>query len=121
TPHGKIDRKKLVAMEVTPALADTYEAPRNELEQTLATIWHELLGVEHIGINDNFFELGGHSLLAIRVISALRKTLEREVGIKDLFDHPTIAGLAACLSGEDTAEILPPIQRTDRPQQIPLS
>ena len=82
-------------LHTRPALDNAYEAPRVEVERTLAHIWQELLGVEEIGIHDNFFELGGHSLLGIQFIARLRDTLGVEISIHQLFDTPTIAGLCA--------------------------
>ncbi len=72
-----------------------YEAPRTKLEQAIAVIWQELLGIEQVSIHDNFFELGGHSLLAIQVTSRLRQQFAVELPLKSiLFDAPTVAGLA---------------------------
>jgi acyl transferase domain-containing protein/acyl carrier protein len=71
------------------------EAPRTEVEQAIAAIWQELLGIEQVGIHDNFFQLGGHSLLAIQVTSRLRQQFAVELPLKSiLFDAPTVAGLA---------------------------
>ena len=96
TANGKVDRKALPDPELTD-LATEYAAPRNETEAKLTEIWQKLLGVEHIGIYDNFFELGGHSLLAMRVASSIRLELGLELGIRELFVHPEIAGLTAYL------------------------
>ncbi|WP_340203802.1 phosphopantetheine-binding protein, partial [Ascidiimonas sp. W6] len=71
-----------------------YVAPRNLTEQTLVTIWQKLLGVEQIGVHDNFFELGGHSLLATRLVSMIRKELDMEISIKNIFQFNTIEELA---------------------------
>ncbi|MHC5731882.1 MAG: phosphopantetheine-binding protein, partial [Nostoc sp.] len=57
-----------------PNLGNDYVAPRTPVEQSVANIWQQLLGIERLGIHDNFFELGGHSLLATQVISQLRKS-----------------------------------------------
>ncbi|MBD2335851.1 SDR family NAD(P)-dependent oxidoreductase [Calothrix sp. FACHB-156] len=74
---------------------NTYVAPRNEIEQTIANIWEELIGIEKVGINDNFFELGGHSLLAVQTISRLREAFQVELPLRTLlFDAPTISELA---------------------------
>src|SRR5205823_6921985 len=68
TANGKIDRGALPAPDQPrPDLGTSYVAPRTVLEQQLAAIWGDVLGLERIGIHDNFFELGGHSLLAMRV------------------------------------------------------
>ncbi|MEJ1929854.1 SDR family NAD(P)-dependent oxidoreductase [Nostoc sp. NIES-2111] len=72
-----------------------YVAPRNEIEQTIANIWEELIGIEKVGINDNFFELGGHSLLAVQTISRIREAFKVELPLRTLlFDAPTISQLA---------------------------
>jgi thioesterase domain-containing protein/acyl carrier protein len=63
----------------------------------LASIWSEVLKVERVGINDNFFELGGHSLIAVKLVDACNRTLATELSIRALFDHPTVAELAAAV------------------------
>jgi acyl transferase domain-containing protein/acyl carrier protein len=74
---------------------NTYVAPDNEIEQTIANIWEELIGIEKIGIHDNFFELGGHSLLAVQTISRLREAFQIELPLRTLlFDAPTVRELA---------------------------
>ena len=55
-----------------PNMQDTYVAPRNETEQSVAEIWQQMLGIERVGVEDNFFNLGGHSLLATRLVGRLR-------------------------------------------------
>ncbi|MFC5769745.1 non-ribosomal peptide synthetase, partial [Thauera sinica] len=66
TPNGKLDRAALPAPEGDAFVRRGYEAPQGEVEQTLARLWSELLGVAQVGRHDNFFELGGHSLLAVQ-------------------------------------------------------
>jgi acyl transferase domain-containing protein len=83
----------LNALHARPALQNSYVAPRNETEQTIALIWQNLLGVNQVGIHDNFFELGGHSLLAIQLISRLRDIFHLEISMRNLFDSPTVAEL----------------------------
>jgi acyl carrier protein len=95
TNNGKIDRLFLgQRQERSIANKLNYLAPRTEIEHKLVLIWQDLLSVERVGVHDNFFELGGHSLLAMRVISAIRKKLEVELNIKDLFQYTTIRDLA---------------------------
>jgi acyl carrier protein len=122
TPNGKIDRNALPDPDASGLLNNEYIAPRNGLEAAIAAIWQELLGMERVGIKDNFFELGGHSLLAMRVISAIRRELKVEVAIKELFVHPTIAGLAVHLEEHGKGLLLPSIEVVlPRPERIPLS
>src|SRR5262249_15972694 len=94
TPNGKVDRKALLAPEGEAYGARDYEEPVGETESALAGIWSEVLKLERVGRYDNFFELGGNSLLIMRVVSRLRKILNVEVKIGDLFQHPVLADLA---------------------------
>ncbi|HEV8580083.1 MAG TPA: amino acid adenylation domain-containing protein [Thermoanaerobaculia bacterium] len=103
TPSGKVDRRALPEPDGDrPELPAAYEAPRSELERTIAGIWRELLGVERIGLHDNFFDLGAHSLLIVRAHARLRETLGRELTVVDLFRHSSVGALARHLSqGEE--------------------
>ncbi|RMF36692.1 MAG: non-ribosomal peptide synthetase, partial [Chloroflexi bacterium] len=95
TPSGKVDRRALPAPDgLRPTLQREYVPPRTPVEQELAALCAELLGVERVGIYDNFFELGGHSLLATQFISRVRETFDVEVPLRALFEHPTVAELA---------------------------
>jgi 2-polyprenyl-3-methyl-5-hydroxy-6-metoxy-1,4-benzoquinol methylase len=94
TPNGKVDRKALLAADGDAYARHGYEEPSGEVETTLAEIWAEVLKVERVGRRDNFFELGGHSLLVMRVVSRVRKVMEFEVTIGDMFAHPELASLA---------------------------
>ncbi|MBE9048516.1 amino acid adenylation domain-containing protein [Pleurocapsales cyanobacterium LEGE 10410] len=108
TANGKIDYQALPTPEQTrPELEQLYIAPRSSLEQKLAEIWTEVLGLEKIGIHDNFFELGGHSLLITQLLAKVRNIFEVDLPLKDLFDAPTIAELAEIIEGieEEDEEI----------------
>ncbi len=93
TANGKLDRRALPQPD-PEANRQTYVAPRNELESTLAAIWCAVLNVQQVGLDDNFFELGGDSILSIQVVSRAR-----QAGIhfspRDLFQHQTVQTLAA--------------------------
>lgn len=76
------------------------ELPKNELEQTLARIWQEALGVDRVGRTSNFFDLGAHSLLLVTVHGRICAALGKEIPLLALFAHPTIAALAAALTSD---------------------
>ena len=96
TANGKLDRKALPAPDQAAVLSREYEAPRGEVETTLARIWAEVLQVEQVGRHDHFFELGGHSLLAVSLIERMRQAgLSADVRV--LFSQPTLAALAAAV------------------------
>ncbi|QEM10872.1 non-ribosomal peptide synthetase [Mucilaginibacter rubeus] len=119
TPNGKTDKKALPEAEANQE--ESYTAPETKAEKQLTKIWEELLGVEKIGTKDNFFELGGHSLLAMRVISQVRRELNKELKIRDLFVYPTIAELAKQLEVENTTTEGTIQKAEPRPEYIPLS
>jgi amino acid adenylation domain-containing protein len=102
TPNGKIDRAALPAPGLgSTGLEDSYVAPRTTLEEVVASIWAETIGVARVGVHDNFFELGGHSLLAMQVISRIREEFEVELPVRSIFDGMTVEGMAeAILAGE---------------------
>ncbi|MGB7604817.1 MAG: amino acid adenylation domain-containing protein [Lutisporaceae bacterium] len=104
TLNGKVDRKALYNSTLSEfgtsmTVGTEYEAPRNNIEEALAAIWKEILGVEKIGINDNFFELGGHSLKAISLGAKIHKVLNVEISLKEIFTNPTIKGISECIKG----------------------
>ena len=100
TANGKIDRGALPAPDQSSAaLEQSYVAARTPEEEKLAKIWAQVLKLDRVGIHDNFFELGGHSLLATQVMSRLREAFQVELKLRDLFEHPTVAGLAESLEG----------------------
>jgi amino acid adenylation domain-containing protein len=99
TPNGKIDRKALPAPDgVRPHLESNYVVPRNAVEQTIAAVWQEVLGVQSVGVFDNFFDLGGHSLLLVKAHGRLHGQFERELSIIDMFRYPTVDALAKHVS-----------------------
>ncbi|HEU5226475.1 MAG TPA: non-ribosomal peptide synthetase, partial [Ktedonobacteraceae bacterium] len=95
--NGKVDRKMLPPPDRSQPTGEAHIAPRSQMEQALAQIWQEVLGLKQIGIHENFFSLGGHSLLATQVISQIRSSLGLEVTLKLMFQSPTIAELAAAV------------------------
>ena len=101
TPSGKVDRRSLPDPgEVERAVE--YVAPRTLLEEELARIWQELLGVERVGVYDDFFALGGHSLLATQAVIRIRNAVA-DVPLHSLFNAPTVAALAEVIEAEPVA------------------
>jgi len=100
TPNGKLDRRALPSPEqIRLELTDTFVAPCTPIEEMLALIWAEILGLEQIGIHDNFFELGGDSIRGIQVIAKAR-TMGFEFSLPELLQHQTIQELAHLVSRE---------------------
>jgi acyl carrier protein len=92
---GKVDRKALPAAEQSRLeMEHGYVAPRNEVEQVLAEILAEMLGLQRVGVHDDFFKLGGHSLLATQVMSRILEKFQVELPVQQLFEQPTAATLA---------------------------
>ena len=106
--NGKIDRRALPEPnQARPDLKEVFVAPRTPVEERLAQIWDQVLGIEQVGIHDNFFELGGHSLLTIQMLSGVQKTFRVELPLISLFKAPTVAGLAHMIAdqqAEDSAQ-----------------
>ncbi|MEH2243329.1 amino acid adenylation domain-containing protein [Nostoc sp.] len=94
TPNGKVDRPALPAPDQTrPELEETFVAPRTAVEDTLAKVWAEVLGIERVGIHDNFFKLGGDSIVSIQIIAKAHQA-GLNLTPKQIFQHQTIAELA---------------------------
>jgi acyl-coenzyme A synthetase/AMP-(fatty) acid ligase len=99
TANGKIDRRALPAPDRTrPEMDHAYEQPRTIVEEQLAEIWSEVLGLDHPGIHDNFFDLGGNSLLGTKMMARVRDRCQVELTLRNVFEAPTIAGLATLIS-----------------------
>jgi amino acid adenylation domain-containing protein len=122
TPSGKVDRKALPEPE---AARDRQHLapipPRGPVEELIAGLWSELLGVSRVGAEDSFFELGGHSLLATQLVSRLRRAFGVEVPVRQLFETPTVAGLAGAVQAARQGSPAPPIRPVPRDREIPLS
>ncbi|MBB5857894.1 non-ribosomal peptide synthase/polyketide synthase [Amycolatopsis umgeniensis] len=118
TDNGKLNVRALPEADQAVRLAESRPA-ETAGEETLCALFAEVLGLDEVGVEDNFFDLGGHSLLATRLISRARTELGAELAIRDLFEAPTVAELAARAGDGEPAR--PPVVRAERPERIPLS
>jgi thioesterase domain-containing protein/acyl carrier protein len=106
TVNGKIDKRALPAPEYQHA--DRYRAPSTPVEEALAGIYAQVLGLQRVGVAESFFDLGGDSLSAMRVIAAVNSALEANLAVRTLFEAPTVEGLSRRLkSPNSSVEVVP--------------
>lgn len=108
-PNGKIDRRALAYAAPTTPASTPYEA-------RIAAIFRDVLGVDAIGRDDDFFARGGHSLAATRLVARVREAFGVELPLRDVFERPTVAGVAAAVAKASAAEPIVPM-----PEESPLS
>ncbi|HDQ71832.1 MAG TPA: amino acid adenylation domain-containing protein, partial [Chloroflexi bacterium] len=124
TPSGKVDRRALPAPDLEAALAGAYVAPRTPAEEIVAGIWGDVLGLERVSVEADFFDLGGHSLSATQIVSRIRRMAKAELSLWQLFESPTVAGLARVLEraqGQRAEMQIPPLEPVERNGTLPLS
>ncbi|MBE9224525.1 amino acid adenylation domain-containing protein [Phormidium sp. LEGE 05292] len=122
-PNGKIDRFTLPVPDWNrPESEVAFVAPRTPTEQILAEVFANVLKVEQVGVHHNFFELGGHSLLATQLVAQLLKTIEVEVTVVDLFEAPTVVGLAERIEKLQTLKKLSylPLEMTEEREEFEI-
>ena len=108
TSNGKVDRRALPAPEAA-GHPHNFVGPGNPTEQVLAEIWSAVLNLRRVGIHDGFFSLGGHSLKATQVVARINKAFKAELTLRQFYESPTIAGLAAAIepqTGKDESPLM---------------
>ena len=117
TVNGKLDKRALSAPEYQDG--DRYRAPASAVEEILAGIYAQVLGLERVGVDESFFDLGGDSLSAMRLIAAINTGLDAHLSVRAVFEAPTVAQLAPRIGGEGGG--LEPLVAGERPAVVPLS
>jgi tyrocidine synthetase-3 len=120
TPNGKIDRKGLPEPDGSVSTGIEYIAPRNNVEEPLAKLWSDVLGMEVIGVQDNFFSSGGHSLKATLMVSKLHKEMGVNVSLRDVFERPTIQDLAKYIQDSEEKDYVS-IEVVEEREYYPVS
>ncbi|MCY8615722.1 bacitracin non-ribosomal peptide synthetase BacB [Bacillus haynesii] len=120
TINGKADLKALPEPDRKAFAQVRYEAPRNQTEALLLSIWQDILLAEKIGINDHFFDIGGHSLKAFSMAAKIQSALKVEVTLKEIFSHPTIKDIAAYIE-QKQKQVQSDIQKAENKEYYPLS
>jgi thioesterase domain-containing protein/acyl carrier protein len=100
TVSGKLDTRALPAPDYQQG--GVYRAPGSPTEEILAGIYGQILGIERVGVDDSFFDLGGNSLSAMRLVAAINSALNVDIGVRAVFETPTVGGLAACIGNGGT-------------------
>ena len=104
TANGKLDRRALMQQPLRFDSRQPFEAPTNEVEETLVGIWQQVLNQDSVSIHDSFFDLGGDSIKAIRLIGLVTKQMQRPLEIQQLYQQPTVKALALLLTGNTEAD-----------------
>jgi amino acid adenylation domain-containing protein len=127
TSNGKVDRGRLPRPEEVRSerVVGRAESGGSGMDELMRGIWEEVLRVEGVGALENFFELGGHSLLATQVVSRVREVFGVELGLRSVFESPTIEGMVKeverALRGEFEEAGPPPLRRVRPGGELPLS
>ncbi|MBY6685102.1 amino acid adenylation domain-containing protein [Rhodococcus sp. BP-149] len=118
TVNGKIDHRRLPE----PVLATReFRAPTTVVEEIVASVFTQLMGVDRVGLDDDFFALGGNSLIATRAVSRLGAALGTQVSVRTLFEAPTVESLASRLQQGGHGETRTPLVPRERTGPVPLS
>ncbi|MER7773363.1 phosphopantetheine-binding protein, partial [Kitasatospora sp. NPDC096140] len=106
TANGKLDKRALPAPDGRAlALGGEFVAPDGPVEELVAAVWADVLGIERVGAHDNFFDLGGNSLLALRLVSQVQEAIDIDLPVRQVFDQPTVARMADQVEARLRAEL----------------
>ncbi|MGO2751280.1 MAG: amino acid adenylation domain-containing protein [Pseudoclavibacter sp.] len=119
TANGKLDRRALPAPD--QGTSDPVQQPRTRAERAVAEAFAEVLGIASIGVDEDFFAAGGHSLLATKLASLLSDRLDRQITVRDVFERPTVAGLASSDAADDGAARALPLEPTPHGDELQVS
>ena len=117
TPNGKLDKRALPTPEYT---GGGYRAPANAIEEILAGVYAQVLGVDRVGVEDSFFDLGGDSLSAMRLIAAINTSLDVHLAVRTLFHAPSVRSLSQQLGRHDNAVEVVPVEVLKEGTGVPL-
>ena len=125
TPNGKVDRRALPAPELArPDPDEMFIGPGTAVEEIIAGLWMQVLGVQKVGINDNFFALGGHSLLVTQVMARVLTVFGVDLPVRALFEAPMVSAFARSIEEAQNQGLrvaMPPLRRVDRDGRAPLT
>ncbi|MDI9917419.1 non-ribosomal peptide synthetase [Rhodococcus sp. IEGM 1379] len=120
TPVGKLDISALPQPDFE-ATSTEFRLPRTNTEESVAGIFAEMLAADQLGIYANFFDLGGNSLIATKVVARINSAFGVNIGVRDLFDAPTVAALAARIECVGHTSARPALTAGERPDRVPVS
>ena len=120
TPNGKVDRKALPEPNGKTFPAVEFILPESTTEKALAELWQRLLGIDRVGAKDNFFDSGGHSLLAMQLVGRVRERFGVDLPLRNLFERPTVAGLAEAIDALSWSAPKRPTQRVGVREEVVL-
>jgi hypothetical protein len=119
TPNGKVDRNALPTPEqARPNLQTEFVPAGTPMEESIASIWRDLLRIETVGVRDNFFDLGGTSLLVAEMQVRLRTLLNVDLPVVRLFEHPTVSALCEFIASRSTSSLSSARERAQRQRDI---
>ena len=118
TPNGKLDTRALPAPEYRDG--DRYRAPADAVEEVLAGIYAQVLGLERVGVDDSFFELGGDSLSAMRLVAAINTGLDADLAVRTLFHAPSVGSLRQQLGRHASEVEVVPVEVLKEGTGVPL-